>query len=58
MLVMAAREFNIRSLCEEWDKIRPRRKGPMTVAGEMAYAIIGNGSSDGLPCRVEMIDRV
>lgn len=51
-MVMTAREFNIRSVYEEWDQIRPRR-GPRKVAGERAYQIYSGGPSDGLPCRVE-----
>lgn len=51
-MVMTAREFNIRSVYEEWDQIRPRR-GPRTVAGERAYQTYSGGPSDGLPCRAE-----
>ena len=51
-MVMTAREFNIRSVYEEWDQIRPRR-GPRTVAGERAYQTYSGGPSDELPCRLE-----
>lgn len=51
-MVMTAREFNIRSVYEEWDQIRPRR-GPRTVVGERAYQTYSGGPSDGLPCRAE-----
>ncbi|KAI9849674.1 MAG: hypothetical protein M1837_002799 [Sclerophora amabilis] len=53
-LVLTARELNIRSVYEEFDKMKPR-KGPKTVAGERAYQAISGGPSDGLPCRVERV---
>lgn len=52
VLVLTAREFDIKSVYEEWDRSRPGRNGPTTVEGERAYQAISGGPSDGLPCRV------
>lgn len=53
VLVLTAREFDIKSVYQEWDHSRPGRNGPRTVEGERAYQAINGGPSDGLPCRVE-----
>lgn len=52
VLVLTAREFDIKSFYEEWDCSRPGRNGPTTVEGERAYQAISGSPSDGLPCRV------
>ena len=53
-IVMTVREFDVKTVYEEWDTLYPR-KGPKTVAGERAYQAISGGPSDGLPCRVEIM---
>ena len=55
VLIMTAREFDIKTVYEEWDTLHPR-KGPKHVSGDRAYQIL-NGSAhpcDGLPCRVSL----
>ncbi|MCJ1432752.1 hypothetical protein MMC27_002109 [Xylographa pallens] len=57
ILIMTAREFDIKTVYEEWDALHPRR-GPKYVNGDRAYQIL-NGSAhpcDGLPCRVSLGD--
>lgn len=54
--VMPAREFDIKTVYEEWDRLQSR-KGPKEVAGERAYQAISGGPSDGLPCRVDLTAR-
>lgn len=49
-MVMTAREFNVSSVHEEYDRLE-RRKWPKT-AGERAYQTISGGPSAGLPCGV------
>ncbi|MCJ1312291.1 hypothetical protein MMC25_005965 [Agyrium rufum] len=50
VMVMTARELEIKVVYEEWDALHPSR-GPKSVAGERAYQVISGGPSDGLPCR-------
>ena len=55
VLTMTAREFEITSVWDEWDKMHPR-KGPKTVNGDRAYQILSGAAhpSDGHPCRVTL----
>ena len=55
-IVMTAREFDIKTVYDEWDRLN-RPKGPKTVSGERAYQAKSGGPSDGLPCRVKMAVR-
>lgn len=52
VMVMVLREFDIRSVYDEWDQLHPRA-GPKVVAGERAYHTASGGPSEGLPCRVQ-----
>jgi len=55
VLTMTAREFEVKSVYDEWDTLHPR-KGPKTVSGDRAYQILSGAAhpSDGLPCRVSL----
>ena len=55
VLTMTAREFEIKTVWDEWDKLHPR-KGPKTVNGDRAYQILSGAAhpNDGLPCRVTL----
>ena len=55
VLAMTAREFEITSAWDEWDRLHPR-KGPKKVDGDRAYQIHSATAhpSDGLPCRVTL----
>ncbi|MCJ1313402.1 hypothetical protein MMC25_007080 [Agyrium rufum] len=55
VLVMTAREFNIRSAYEEWDQLHPC-KGPKTIDGDRAYQILDGAAHpcDGFPCIVSL----
>ena len=57
VMVMTAREFDVRTVYEEWDRLN-RPKGPKTVFGERAYQAKSGGPSDGLLCRIGMVKRV
>lgn len=54
VLVMTAREFDIRAAYDEWDRARPS-SAPKTVNGERAYQVGKGGAhpADGFPCRVK-----
>ena len=56
VLIMTVREFDIRTVYEEWDKLHPR-KGPKHVNGNRAYQIPSGSAHpcDGLPCRVSLV---
>jgi len=53
VLSMTTREFEIRSVYDEWDRLHPSN-GLKTVSGDRAYQILSGAAhpSDGLPCRV------
>ena len=55
VLAMTAREFEIKSVYNEWDSLHPIN-GPKTVNGDRAYQILSGAAhpSDGLPCRVSL----
>jgi len=55
VLVMTAREFDIKSVYDEWDTLHPKR-GHKTLNGDRAYQILSGAAhpSDGLPCRVSV----
>ena len=55
VLTMTAREFEIKSVYDEWDKLHPRR-GPKTLSGDRAYQILSGAAhpSAGLPCRISL----
>lgn len=55
VLVMTAREFDIRSVYDEWDKLNPK-SGLKSLNGDRAYQILSGAAhpSDGLPCRVSL----
>lgn len=60
VLVMIAREFNIRAAYGEWDHIHAQARqrssfAPKTVNGERAYQVHkgAHHPADGFPCRVE-----
>lgn len=53
VLIMTAREFEVKSVYDEWDRLNPTN-GTKTVNGDRAYQILSGAAhpSDGLPCRV------
>jgi cytochrome P450 len=55
VLAMTAREFDIRSVYDEWDRLHPTQ-GLKTLNGDRAYQILSGAAhpSDGLPCRVSL----
>ena len=55
VLAMTAREFEIKSVYNEWDSLHPIN-GPKTVNGDRSYQILSGAAhpSDGLPCRVSL----
>ena len=55
VLIMTLREFEIRSVYDEWDQLHPT-KGPKTVNGDRAYQILAGSAhpNGGLPCRVRL----
>lgn len=55
-LALTSREFEIRSVYEEWDTLHPKA-GPRTIEGDRAYQILSGAAhpSDGLPCRVKLV---
>lgn len=55
VLVMTAREFDVKTAYDEWDRVHPRR-GIKTVRGERAYEIESGGAHPvaGMPCRVRL----
>ncbi|RDW56479.1 hypothetical protein BP5796_13120 [Coleophoma crateriformis] len=55
ILVLTAREFDIKSVYEEWGELHPT-KGIKTLNGDRAYQIISGSAhpNDGLPCRVSL----
>ena len=55
VLTMTAREFEIKSVYNEWDSLHPTN-GPKTVNGDRAYQILSGAAhpSDGLPCRISL----
>ena len=56
VLIMTAREFDIKTVYDEWDMLHPR-KGPKHMGGDRAYQILSGSAhpSDGLPCRVSLV---
>lgn len=58
VLVMTARAFKIDTVYDEWDKLHPKA-GLKTLNGDRAYQILFGAAhpSDGLPCRVTLVDR-
>ena len=58
VLAVTAREFDIRSVYDEWDKLHPK-KGLKTLNGDRAYQILSGAAhpSDELPCRVSIAAR-
>ncbi|KAK4694386.1 hypothetical protein P7C71_g3191, partial [Lecanoromycetidae sp. Uapishka_2] len=58
VLVMTAREFEVRSVYDEWDKLNPI-SGTKTINEDRAYQILSGAAhpSDGLPCRVSLTVR-
>lgn len=58
VLAMTTREFEIKSMYEEWDSLKPGR-GPKTVNGDRAYQILSGSAhpNDRLPCRVSIAAR-
>ena len=58
VLTMTVREFEIKSVYDEWDRLHPT-KGPKTLNGDRAYQILNGAAhpSDGLPCRVSLAAR-
>ena len=55
VLTMTAREFEIKSVYNEWDSSHPTN-GPKMVNGDRAYQILSGAAhpSDGLPCRISL----
>lgn len=55
VLVMTARDFEVKSVYDEWDKLNPIN-GTKTINGDRAYQILSGAAhpSDGLPCRVSL----
>ena len=55
VIAMTVREFEIKSVYDEWDKLHPS-KGPKTVNGDRAYQILFGAAhpSDGLPCTISL----
>ena len=55
VLIMTAREFDIQSVYDEWDRLNPRN-GAKTVNGDRAYQILSGSAHpcDGFPCRVSL----
>ncbi|KAF7960657.1 hypothetical protein EAE96_000331 [Botrytis aclada] len=55
-LVLTSREFEIRSVYEEWDSLHSKTS-PRTVEGDRAYQILSGAAhpSEGLPCRVKLV---
>lgn len=55
VLIMTAREFDIKTVYDEWDMTHPRT-GPKHVNGDRAYQILFGLAHpcDGLPCRVSL----
>lgn len=55
VLVMTARDFQVLSVYDEWDKLNPT-KSTKTVNGDRAYQILSGAAHpcDGLPCRVSL----
>ena len=55
VLTMTAREFEIKTVYDEWDRLHPRR-GPKIVSGDRAYQILSGAAhpSAGLPCRISL----
>ncbi|TVY23575.1 Cytochrome P450 monooxygenase [Lachnellula hyalina] len=53
VLTITAREFDIKSVYDEWDRLHPT-KALKTLNGDRAYQILSGSAhpSDGLPCRV------
>ena len=58
VMVMTAREFDIKAEYEEWDKVKGKR-GPKTVNGERAYQSLKGTTrpAEGFPCRVTVTQR-
>ncbi|KAF2756235.1 cytochrome P450 [Pseudovirgaria hyperparasitica] len=54
-LALTVREFDIKEVYDEWDKINPS-DGIKRLEGERAYQIMNGGShpADGYPCRVTL----
>ena len=55
LLIMTARDFEVESVYNEWDKLNPI-SGTKTVNGSRAYQVLSGAAhpSDGLPCRVSL----
>ena len=55
VLAMTAREFDIKSVYDEWDRLHPTNS-PKMLNGDRAYQILSGAAhpSDGLPCRVSL----
>ena len=55
VLTMTAREFDIKSVYDEWDRLHPTNS-PKMLNGDRAYQILSGAAhpSDGLPCRVSL----
>jgi cytochrome P450 len=55
VLAVTTREFDIRSVYDEWDKLH-HKKGPKTLNGDRAYQVLSGAAhpSDELPCRVSI----
>ena len=55
VLVMTVREFEIKSVYDEWDVLDPAR-GTKTVNGDRAYQILSRAAhpSDGLPAEFRL----
>lgn len=55
LLVMVAREFEIRECYGEWDGLKPK-KGRKLYRGERAYQVEEGAAhpADGYPCRVSV----
>ena len=58
VLAMTAREFEIKSVYDEWDRLHPS-SGTKTVNGDRAYQILSGAAhpNDGLPCRISLAVR-
>ena len=58
ILIMTAREFEIKSVYDEWDTLHPK-KGVKTLNGDRAYQVLSGAAhpSDGLPCRILLATR-
>jgi hypothetical protein len=58
VLVMTAREFEVRSVYNQWDKLHPKKE-PKTLSRDRVYQILFGAAhpSDVLPCIVYLAAR-